>query len=270
MRKWRFIDSGTGSAAWNMAVDEALLRSFSDGDMPIFRLYRWEKPSLSFGRFSRPKEVIDWDRMEDGDISFVRRITGGGILVHGGDVSYALIVPRSFVREKGVKASYRHLCAFLLHFYRQLGHNAASAQELQIGVRHTPVCLAGTEAYDILLGDDSSGTYRKIGGNAQFHTRNALLQHGSIPLRIDTALFGPLFLEDSGLSETATLEEMQRAPDEKSLTGLLRKAFTETFDTILQYESLRDEEQKLARKLFDEKYNREAWNVDAKSPIVKT
>jgi len=86
---WHVIDTGIGSADWNMAVDEALLYTFLEDDTPILRVYGRNK-SLSFGRFSKPHENLDMNRLSVQKISYVRRPGGGGILVHGGDISYQL------------------------------------------------------------------------------------------------------------------------------------------------------------------------------------
>ncbi|MFQ6112011.1 MAG: hypothetical protein ACE5LX_08290, partial [Nitrospinota bacterium] len=51
---WRLIDSGPGEGAWNMAVDEAILRGCADGlSPPTCRLYCWKVPTLSVG-FAQP------------------------------------------------------------------------------------------------------------------------------------------------------------------------------------------------------------------------
>ncbi len=257
MLEWRYIENSSGSAAWNMAVDEALLRSFKEDDRPILRLYQWEEPTLSFGRFSYPKEMIEWDWLQKKKIPYVRRVTGGGILVHGGDISYSLIVPRSFVKNRGVKESYRYLCGFLIRLYKILGIDAAFACDLKVTEKHSDICLAGTEAYDIL----TSG--RKIGGNAQRHTRQALLQHGTVPLILTRELFEMLFLENSGLAEAATLEDLGIDISYHTLTESLKEAFKDTFDATLYCEGLRKDELSLAQTLLDDKYTREAWNVHA-------
>ncbi|KYJ86603.1 hypothetical protein AS592_07320 [Sulfurovum riftiae] len=264
MHTWRFIDSGTASAQWNMAVDEALLSAYKENDLPILRLYRWEEPSLSLGRFSHFQETLQLQKTQSSGVAYVRRITGGGILVHGGDISYSLIVPRSFVQKKGVRNSYRYLCGFLIKLYRDLGLDAGFAYDLQIPETKSPICLAGTEAYDIIIGG------RKIGGNAQRHTRQALLQHGSIPLRLDKERFEALFSEDSGLSLTNTLDTLQIDMTEERLSLEIQKAFNETLGTIVQTGSLSAEELMLAERLFKEKYSQEAWNVHAKNTLQQT
>jgi len=254
---WRYIDSGAGSAQWNMAVDEALLLSFEEKDLPILRLYRWEEPSLSFGRFSNPRETLDWEWVQEEELSCVRRMTGGGILVHGGDLSYTLVLSRHFVKERGVRESYRELCAFLIRLYHGFGLEVSFAYDLQVAPSHAAACLAGTEAYDIMIDG------RKIGGNAQRYTHRALLQHGSIPLCIDRRYFETFFREPSGLNEAATLEEA--GVGMRELQENLLESFGASFDTSFQSDGLSDEEFALAQKLYREKYAKESWSVDAKS-----
>src|ERR1700730_11764847 len=76
------------AAPLNMAVDEALL---AVARVPLLRFYRWRMPSLSFGYFGRYAEVADQpDRRE-----IVRRWTGGGIVPHGDDLTYSVVIPAS-------------------------------------------------------------------------------------------------------------------------------------------------------------------------------
>src|SRR5256714_12377940 len=83
-----FVDFEPKCAALNMAVDEALL---VDSAAPVLRFYRWQRPSISFGYFGRYAEVAP----ESARREIVRRWTGGGIVPHGADLTYSLIIPRS-------------------------------------------------------------------------------------------------------------------------------------------------------------------------------
>ena len=260
-KKWRLISSGLSSAAWNMAVDEALMRSFSENDMPLLRLYEWENPSLSLGRFSHPEQSLDPEKMEKSGIEYVRRMTGGGILVHGGDISYTLIVPQNFVRSRGVKSAYRYLCGFIMDFYKRLGLDASFAKEDGPIVQHTESCLAGREAYDIVIDG------RKIGGNAQRHTRSAMLQHGSIPLCIDRELFEPLFRIPSGLPEAGSLKPFDINLPRHDILERIKKSFGETYSAELIEQNLSAEVKEFAHKLYNEKYFGKAWNVYARNTL---
>ena len=74
------------SAAMNMALDEALLEHAT---VPSIRFYQWYSPALSFGYFGNFNEVAMYEHERD----LVRRWTGGGIVFHGDDLTYAIVVP---------------------------------------------------------------------------------------------------------------------------------------------------------------------------------
>src|SRR5207247_8977951 len=76
------------SAALNMAVDEALLETAAS---PSLRFYRWRGPALSFGYFGSFADVAG----QRSDREIVRRWTGGGIVPHGDDLTYSVIIPAS-------------------------------------------------------------------------------------------------------------------------------------------------------------------------------
>ena len=83
-----YYDIAPHSAAMNMAIDEALLESAT---APSIRFYRWESPALSFGYFGRFADVADKASERD----LVRRWTGGGIVFHGEDLTYSIVIPAS-------------------------------------------------------------------------------------------------------------------------------------------------------------------------------
>jgi lipoate-protein ligase A len=73
-------------AAINMAIDETLLET---AKIPSIRFYRWDSPALSFGYFGKFADVADYAAERD----LVRRWTGGGIVFHGYDLTYSIIIP---------------------------------------------------------------------------------------------------------------------------------------------------------------------------------
>ncbi len=254
---WELIDTGIGTAEWNMAVDEALLRNFKDGDSPIFRLYRWEE-SLSVGKFSNVERSVDLESLKRQNLACVRRMSGGGVLLHGGDLSYSLIAPRKLLKSKGVKESYRYLCGFLITLYEKLGYRAQFAGELGSSSKSSNICMASNEKYDILIGG------KKMGGNAQRHTRKVLFQHGSVPLNMNKSRLAELFLEESGADNVATLRELGCSLKEERLAQTLIEAVVETFGVETVSVSLTHEQLILAKELLKNKYAREEWNSHAK------
>lgn len=252
---WRLLECGIQTAQCNMAIDEALLYGFKEGDMPIIRLYGWEN-SLSFGRYSNVSKSLDMHKVQSENISCVRRISGGGILVHGGDLSYTLIIPRDWLKGAGVKESYHHLCAFLILLYKKMGLTAHFSCDLQLDEIHCDICHAGLEAYDIVIKE------KKMGGNAQRYTRHALFQHGSIPMRVKKPFFKSLFLGDSGLDNMTTLEQFGISMSYEELSKLLQEAFCETFEVKLVSDSLSESEERHRKQLQEEKYSQKSWNYD--------
>ena len=81
-----FDDLEGRDAADNMAIDEALLES---GIGPSLRFYRWKRPALSFGYFGRYADAAE----EGLHREIVRRWTGGGIVPHGDDLTYSVVIP---------------------------------------------------------------------------------------------------------------------------------------------------------------------------------
>jgi lipoate-protein ligase A len=153
-------------AALNMAVDEALLTSAS---IPTLRFYRWKVPSLSFGYFGRYAEVADQsDRRE-----IVRRWTGGGVVPHGDDLTYSIIIPRAhlfFLRSSLEVYSTLHEAIRLA----LEANNIAATLANEASQKISEDCFANPVRADILSGN------RKIAGAAQRRSRAGLLHQGSI------------------------------------------------------------------------------------------
>src|SRR5215472_14682131 len=74
------------SAAMNMSIDEALLESAT---IATIRFYGWRSPALSFGYFGKFSDVAICASERD----LVRRWTGGGIVFHGDDLTYSIVIP---------------------------------------------------------------------------------------------------------------------------------------------------------------------------------
>ncbi len=74
-----------------MAVDLHLLQQFQPGDSPIFRLYSWERPTLSLGRNEKIDQGINLDFCREEQIPLIRRMTGGKAVLHQSDLTYSII-----------------------------------------------------------------------------------------------------------------------------------------------------------------------------------
>jgi lipoate-protein ligase A len=261
--EWRFIDTGPMDGPTNMALDEALLTCFDQArSQPVLRLYGWSPPAFSVGKFQQAGEVLDLERCSREGVAVVRRVTGGGCIFHGDELTYSIICsPEHIAGAAGVKESYRRLCGFLLLAYRKLGLSAAFAVDSaeksdQLG-RRTPLCFAGKEEYDITVGG------RKLGGNAQRRTRGIIFQHGSIPLRNRLSRMTPFLRGDPPEPErwASSLSDLAPDADEESLKGCLVASFEENLVITLRTCAPSQEEKEKTILLRERKYLSDAWNL---------
>ena len=153
------------SAPLNMAVDEALLESAS---APVLRFYGWRSPSLSFGYFGRYSDVADEAERRE----IVRRWTGGGIVLHGDDLTYSLVLPGTHMRPA-------HSSRAIYSLVHQAIQRALSTViNVSLAAYDAPksseACFANPVVADVLADG------RKIAGAAQRRTHRGLLHQGSI------------------------------------------------------------------------------------------
>jgi lipoate-protein ligase A len=251
MIPWRLIDTGPLDGPANMAVDEALFIGFDPArSRPVLRLYGWEPPALSLGRFQKADKVIDLARSAAAGVPVVRRITGGGAVYHAGELTYAIVcAPHHIPPTASVKDSFRVLTSFLLRCYRRLGLDACYAVDrfpagTGLGER-VPVCFAGKESYDILVEG------RKIGGNAQRRIRNVIFQHGSIPLENRAGEGNAFFLGTlPGFSEAAVaLRDFGVGVSLDELKKMVVGAFREVVASPLEPDRLSSTEEAQAARL---------------------
>ena len=185
-RPWQLLLDPPGSAAWNMSVDEALLECAAGG-RPTLRLYTWDRPSLSLGYRQAPPAWLE--RCEQLQIPVVRRISGGGAVLHAGDLTYATVAPAT-AHELPVDlhGSYAWIRGVLLEGLRAAGL-AVRPSRAEPGAERLGICFAGSTGLEIEL------EQTKLVGSAQRRTRWGFLQHGSIRLGGDAALCEALWGE---------------------------------------------------------------------------
>ena len=166
----------------NMAIDESLLQNATSEWPVVLRVYQWDKPTLSLGHFQRLE-----DRESDselGKLTWVRRKTGGGAIVHDQELTYSILIPNRLNQSaKGHSESlYRSVHLSLVENLRNLGWDAKLSESCtcQIDASKDPepfLCFSRRSPVDILVDGD------KIVGSAQRRSATGLLQHGSFLLR---------------------------------------------------------------------------------------
>src|SRR6266853_5249723 len=227
-------DATPRSAAVNMPIDGALLET---AKVPSIRFYRWNSPALSFGYFGEFGEVAIHECERD----LVRRWTGGGIVFHGDDLTYSIVIPAN---DPAFSES-------SMLIYEKI-HCALRSALLANGERAELVPVAGVVDAGAAIIDRGYSCFanpvradvmvngRKVAGAAQRRTRGGLLHQGSIQLATGwvrvAATTGHIDL-GNGLAERFA-KELSEGRNEKSLSHTLVER---------------------AEKIAEQKYNTQDW-----------
>lgn len=169
-----------------MAIDAWLLDQHRSGQHPpTLRFYRWSPVAISLGYHQRHYPDF-WQQLtwQGKQIDLVRRPSGGRAVLHQGDLTYAVIT--SGIPGTRMQA-YQTICDFLIRGWRSLGVELHYG-EAGRGYIHNPNCFGTATGADLVTSEGS-----KLIGSAQLRRGQAILQHGSIRLSPDPALFRQVF-----------------------------------------------------------------------------
>jgi lipoate-protein ligase A len=166
---WLSLNSGKCGAAFNMALDEALLEAVSRLGKPVLRFYGWTQPAATFGYFQKYLEVERAMHLRP----LIRRPTGGGIVPHDADWTYSLAFPTGH-EWHSLRAieSYRRIHEWIQSAFAKLKIETELASSCKKSLPGE--CFAGHEKFDLLWRG------KKIAGAAQRRNKLGLLIQGSV------------------------------------------------------------------------------------------
>lgn len=228
------------SGAVNMARDEVLLEAAIRGAAPVVRMYTWDRPTLSLGYFQQREPWMaqpPWS-----ETAMVRRLTGGGAILHDREWTYSCVIPGKDFRLHHPYDLYDRIHHAIVAWAAGVGIILAPRGVNRPQSQEPYLCYLRGDSHDLCFGES------KIVGSAQRRRRGALLQHGSLLLK-----HSPLAPEIRGLSDlgpaTCLGESMQ--PLGTGLAKVLGCDIDETTWTV--------SELALAEALTAEKYGVLDW-----------
>ena len=235
----RVLETGCNPGMWNMALDETLVTNLVDHDNPILRPYGWQPPCVSIGYFQSMEEEVDVLKCSNMGVDVVRRITGGGAVLHEFELTYTFITKNY---PANILVSYQLICEPVVLCLNRLGYNA----------KYVPL-------NDIVVEN------KKVSGNAQTRKNNILLQHGTILLAVDVEkMFSMLKVPSEKIKDKmindvkARVTGINRSFEE--VASNLKESFAEIFGAQIITDTLSSKEKKDTEKFVIEKYSTRQWN----------
>ena len=265
-KHWRLILSESRGAAFNMAVDEAILRTCTDGEVPpTLRLYGWEKPSVSLGYSQDIERIqIDVQYCRDAGVELVRRLTGGRAVLHGHDLTFSVAVQKHDIQEGfgDVRRSHLWLMGGVRAGLRTLGINAeiGSSGERSLGAATSADCFAHIAECDIRAGTS------KLVGSAQVRRWGGILEQGSIPHLVPPTDYQQVFAKAN--SHWRPDRSFPSGVSRQTIEEAIVQGFEQTLEVDFEVGTLTDREIGLAFELERNKYASPDWTYRRHSIYV--
>jgi lipoate-protein ligase A len=239
----RLLRHGTARGAWNMAVDEMLLEQVQHQVAAVLRFYRWNEPTLSLGYFQTYSQRAD--HPPSMSCAAVRRLTGGGAIVHDDELTYSIVLHRDHPRAARRDELYRAVHDGLIEALGQHGVIARLAlpgDKIE-SAREPFLCFQRRSPGDVLIGQ------AKVCGSAQRRRAGAVLQHGSL-----------LWRASSAAPELPGVADLTNHPlDLESLLAAWLGGLGRRLDFGLRADELDEKEVRLAGTLVESRFACDDW-----------
>ncbi len=250
---WRLLIDPPYEGPQNMAIDESLLESCSQGKdkeyFPTLRFYQWSQPTLSIGYNQNIRESIHLDFCHKKEIPIVRRVTGGKAVFHDKEMTYSVTASfSSSPFQFSVFKNYRMISEALTEGLRHLGLDVMIAdEEAPIYNKYgSEACFAKLSKYEI------SCKGFKIVGSAQRRRKKAFIQHGSIPMDANRKLINRIIKSkgsQNGMDFITVHEALGRMVTFEELAQSIIVGFERRFGITLGKSTLTHQEKKLAKDI---------------------
>ncbi len=234
----------------NMALDELLWQAAAGESLAYFRTYGWlRRPWVSLGRFQDAGQLDQ----EPGLASLprVRRISGGGLIVHDNEITYAMALSKALAPERDLlyQAFHRAVQAELARWgiEARVGPGDGQPHASRARRREPLLCFQRTDRYGLYVNG------LKVLGSAQRRSSQSVLMHGSLIIAASAAL--PAV---PGLRQ-ATGQLVEAEP----LQAALERAAAAAIDIPLERRPMPKSMLEAARQLADTKYRHE-WLAASK------
>jgi lipoate-protein ligase A len=155
MTTWRLLDTGSRSAAENMALDDVILDAVAAGQSPpTLRFMQFRPEAVLVGAFQRIEDEVRLSFCREAGIDVNRRLTGGGaIFFDETQIGWEVVCRWQDVGEVRPGADlFERLCAPVVAALRELGIDASFRPRNDIEVEGRKISgTGGTDRHGALL-----------------------------------------------------------------------------------------------------------------------
>lgn len=180
------VDERPNSGVFNMAMDSALLQLAADRETSVVRIYEWSEPTVTLGYFQANNLETQTPFPE---LPSVRRLSGGGAILHHHEITYSLVLPASHPARKDPSEAYEVVHRAIISLLQEFGvccelrsefdaRNSMATAIVDTGSTEPFLCFLRKNPNDIV-----HETGNKVVGSAQRRRKGVTLQHGSIILK---------------------------------------------------------------------------------------
>ncbi|HJO94981.1 MAG TPA: biotin/lipoate A/B protein ligase family protein [Victivallales bacterium] len=175
---WYLWQDKSHNPAMNMAIDESLLQIVHEKNIPLLRIYDWDRTAMSIGYVQKYEAVI-----KEG-YELVRRPTGGGVVFHDVDLTYTVVIPKG----NKIERTNREESYYIIH---KVVIDALGKMEMESNLvdktnapkdRSSMQCFVAPVKFDVSIKNSKTGKDSKVAGAAQRRTKHGILHQGSIVL----------------------------------------------------------------------------------------
>lgn len=257
---WRLLNSRGSDVYHNLAIDEAIAKTYLQSDNSLNTIRFWESDrAVVIGRFQCVHKEVNLEFCKRNNISIARRFTGGGAVFHDpGNLNYALCLRQSYdYVPRGLKELYETF----------IGAITEGLNSLNIPARFDPV------GSNIRIGK------KKISGTAGWIKQGISFIHGT--LLIDANLKDlqkslnppedqPTYLRDKTRIRcmrskrdivTNIMQEVEDCPSRDEIKSAIIESLTKLTGTQIDEGSLTKAEADTSQTLYQTRYKQTPWNM---------
>jgi len=268
--EWRLLTTGFLNAFENMAIDEAILKTCSQGESPpTIRFYGWKPHAVSLGYSQQVEGNINLQVCERLGTDIVRRLTGGKAVLHDEELTYSFVCSLdSPLSPRNIMGTYKKISSCLIEGFKRLDIAAqlfgSKGSEVSLFEKiSNPSCFSSPSRHEI------SVCGRKICGSSQRRVNGAFLQHGSILIGFDAQKLSEIMVFKGLKREvvdylsrniTSVNDQAGKDTDFFELQGIFIEGFQDVLGIELREGDITQQEHQLKERYLKERYLNPEWN----------